>query len=411
MLYLIGALLAAVPLLVWGWIFYRKDPARKDLIILSFSAGVLSVVPIYLVLGIFGESPLSFGNISLGGFNLYEVVADLSNSGGASQLGIYILTSILAFFFMYLIIGVIMFLIDVIAGEQTIQSYEKILKRSLEAPFLFITLGIAVGVISFLFDWSLDVVMYKSLLVGGVEEFSKHLVLRFSDENKFRTINDAIEFSIMVALGFAFLENITYFVDNVWLMCDSEARSLGMCIQDADTGRWIFNFESNTIANPGRVLQPFIGRSLLSTLTHIVSSGLFGYFYGLAHFSQDTITSYAKQPKKLHTRILAILHKIFHLKGTTLLREEKLLEGAMLAMVFHGVFNFLVDGSTSKASVELIGVSSVVIAVPMLFIGAGVLFWLFSKPENSIVWKNKNVLAKQKVLDEVEAKIEEKLKG
>ena len=51
------------------------------------------------------------------------------------------------------------------------------------------------------------------IIVGMLEEFVKHLVLRFSDEDKITNVQDAVEFAIIAALGFAFIEHIVYFVN------------------------------------------------------------------------------------------------------------------------------------------------------------------------------------------------------
>ena len=60
-------------------------------------------------------------------------------------------------------------------------------------------------------------IFWYSIMIGFLEEYSKHLVVRFADDNTIYSVDSAITFSIIVALGFAFLENILYFVDRIWL--------------------------------------------------------------------------------------------------------------------------------------------------------------------------------------------------
>lgn len=388
-------------LLIWGFIFLKKDPERKDLVVLSFCAGVLSVVPIFFVLGALGSSPIHFGEINIAGLDLYRHIQDLAAHGGVEQLGIYILVSIIAFFLIYLVVAAIMFLLDMISGEQTLASYEKILSRSLEAPFIFISLGIVMGIMASVLDWSLNEILWKSMMVGAVEEYAKHLVLRFSDENKFRSIGDAIEFSILVALGFAFLENILYFVDRIWLTpCTNSEIAQGICLFEKTTGAYQHQI--------GALLWPVIFRSIFSTLAHVVSSGMFGYFYGLAYFASDNIRAYAKRPKALKTKVMIFFHRILQFKGYTLLHEEKLLEGAILAMVFHGTFDFVLDGEVNSMTMQNFGVGSLIIIVPLIMMGAGYLFYLINKPGNKIAWANEHVLERRTKMHSVEQELEKK---
>lgn len=399
MQYLIGGLLSLLSLFVWGWIFYKKEPERRDLIVLSFCAGVLSVVPIFLVLGAMGSSPISFGTVQIAGLDIYRHIQDVALKGGLEQLLIYILVSILVFFLIYVIVAVIIFALDLVSGEQNLDSYDKILAKSIEAPFIFMTLGVVMGVAAYFMDWSLGDVLWKSMMIGAVEEFAKHLVLRFSDENKFRNVSDAIEFSIMVALGFAFLENIIYFVDRIWLTPCTNTKEIaeGACLLDKATGQYHYQV--------GVLLVPFLFRSIFSTMAHVISSGIFGYFYGVAHFAKDEIREYAKHPNKFNTKVMVFMHRVFHLKGYTLLREEKLLEGALLAMIFHGTFDFVLDNEVNVLVAEHFNINSIVLIVPMIFIGGGYLFYLFKRPDNKIIWSSKRVLERNERMRVVDEKI------
>lgn len=388
-----------VSLLLWGYLFYRQSPERKDLTILSFCAGVLSVVPIFTVLGTFGSSPIKLGDIHIPGLNLYTHIQTIANHGSFDRLLIYILVCIISFFAMYVIVGVIIFLLDVLSGEQSIRSFEKILSRSFEAPFIFVTLGVVMGLLAYAFDWSLNHVLWHSLMIGAVEEFAKHLVVRFADENKFRTINDAIEFSIIVALGFAFLENILYFVDRIWLApCSSMEIKAGECLFNPATGTYTHQV--------GYLLLPFIFRSFFSTLAHIISSALFGYYYGLAVFANEEVKEYARRGNSLNFKFLSFLHRGLHLKANTLFREEKIVEGATFAMIFHGLYDFLLDDAVTK----LIGPQLMFVAISVLtFTGLMYVFHLFKLPENKVVFSSTSMLAEKTELAYMRKVVEKKL--
>lgn len=141
-----------------------------------------------------------------------------------------------------------------------------------------------------------------------LEEFVKHLVLRFSDEEKIQSIDDALEFSILVALGFAFVENILYF---------------------------------NSTEYTGTTFSLFVlSRSTISVMAHICFSAVFGYFYGVAKFSSQV---YSEENEKKQHPFLELLHKILHLKGSTLFHEEKMMEGMLCAMGLHAFFNSLLE--------------------------------------------------------------------
>lgn len=402
MQYLTGGLLSMVSLLIWGYIFLRKEPERKDLVILSFCAGVLSVIPIFIVLGLLGNSQIKVGGITIPGLNLYSHIDTLAAAGAPlERLGVYVLTSLLAFVAIYLIIAVLIFILDILSGEQTLDSFEKILAKSIEAPLTFFLLSVVVGVLAFSLNWTLSDVLMRSLMVGAVEEFAKHLVMRFSDENKFRNINDAIEFSILVALGFAFFENILYFVDKIWLApCTPQDIASGACLFDKQANKYVH--EINVL------LVPFLFRSVFSTMTHIIASGIFGYFYGVAYFAADEIKELSRMQNGLQARILLFFHHVFHLPTSFVMREQQFFLGAVGAMVYHGLFNFVLDAETNTYIQTLIGRPSLFVIVPLTVAGGLYLLYLFKRPENSIIWYKRRVLETRIKKDEINAALEDR---
>lgn len=402
MQYLTGGLLSMVSLFVWGYIFLRKEPERKDLVILSFCAGVLSVIPIFVVLGLLGNSQIKIAGLTIPGLNIYNYIETLATDGATwSRLGIFVLTSILAFFAIYLLIAVLIFILDILSGEQTLTSYEKILSKSIEAPLIFVSMGAVIGLLAFTFDWTLNEVLMRSLLVGSVEEFAKHMVMRFSDENKFRNINDAIEFAILVALGFAFFENILYFVDKIWLApCTPQDIASGACLFDKQANKYVH--EINVL------LVPFLFRSVFSTMTHIIASGIFGYFYGVAYFAADEIKELARQQHGMQAKILLFFNRTLHLKSAFVLREQHVFMGALFAMIYHGLFNFVLDTDTNTYIEQLIGRPSLFIIVPLTVTGGLYLFYLFKRPENSIIWYKRRVLETRLKKEEINAALEDR---
>lgn len=213
------------------------------------------------------------------------------------------------------------------------------------------------------------------LLVGLIEEGSKFWVLRKSGMEFFRCINDVVELGIIVAIGFAFAENIinpTYFVGFV--------REYLLAPSTADWGSFIGNV---------------VGRSILTTMVHIVSTGVLGYFLGLAIFAEPTLEEARRKGK---TSLLAGMAWAFlRLPEKAVFRRQMVLTGFSIAVVLHGLFNFMVSlpdllpGHPGTLG-ELFGLSGnsfmhliSIILIPSLFYVLGG-FWILS----ALLFRNEN---------------------
>lgn len=184
-----------------------------------------------------------------------------------------------------------------------------------------------------------------SLWVGIYEETAKHWVVKVTDQNFFDDIDDAIQFSIIAALGFAFVENILYFY-NAW---------------------------HGTGIVGGDFLKFFFFRSLLSVGLHVIASGTYGYFYGIAHFAGPVL----QDELRLGTRfpLIGWLHRVLSFKSETVFHEEKIIEGLVLAAVIHGVFDFLMGlGDYANQQGATWAMSLLIVANVPLIVGG--YFWL-----------------------------------
>lgn len=257
-------LLAIVPAVIWGTIFFKKNPEEKKLTVLTFIAGALAVFPILL----------------------YKLSWD---------------------FFPWL----------------NAFRYADLYQNDL----IGLT-GVAVIPLS---------VVISFMLVGLIEEVMKLTAVKVVDEGKIRTIDDSIEFFIIAALGFAFTENILYFY-NIW-------QSYGV--------------ES--------LFVPFVLRSSFSTFAHILFSGVLGYYYGSAHFAKPLLEKELKKNRKHWTKAL---HKIFNIKKEKLFHEERLLEGLIISIGLHAIFNIFLE------------LNWTFIIMPFLFGGYLALNYLLNKTEN-----------------------------
>lgn len=180
-------------------------------------------------------------------------------------------------------------------------------------------------------------IVFAFAFVGILEEYMKNIAVRATDRKNLACIDDAIEFCIIAALGFAFVENMMYFF-YIWSYQGFESMFLS-----------------------------FIFRSIFSTFAHILFSGIYGYFYGIAHFAKPILQ---EQIRENRHPLLNALHRVVHLKSETLFHEEKMMEGLLLALGLHALFNIALE----------IGWTFVII--PYLVFGYMFLSYLFAQKEN-----------------------------
>lgn len=158
------------------------------------------------------------------------------------------------------------------------------------------------------------------LIVGFIEEGSKLWVLQKSGQRIFSSIDDVLQLSIITAIGFAFAENIinpTYFTGFV--------RDFLLHPDTRDIGGFLTNV---------------LGRSVLTTMVHVVSTGVAGYFLGRAIFAQPFLED---EPRRgaffsLHN----VLHRMLRLPEAKIFRAEMVFIGLASAILLHSAFNFLV---------------------------------------------------------------------
>ena len=191
------------------------------------------------------------------------------------------------------------------------------------------------------------------ILFAWLEESLKGLALIFGVEfnrARFDKWEDGFEFAIMIALGFAFAENIFYFLR-----------------QYLDSGISL-NF-----------WQIYLFRSLGTVLGHIIFTGTFGYFYACAYVKKGLVP-FSKHEKPLAhfcKNIFKILRRPLHITLYHLLPQrdsalghssgEVIIEGFLLAIILHTLFNALLH-------FEILDQSFAFLAVPIL-LGGGV--WYF----------------------------------
>lgn len=232
--------LALVPVMIWGRIFYKKDPQSRHLTVIMFLSGAVAVVPILIYKSLWQYFPW---------INAFEFTNAYQNDLiGLQTIGLIPLSVILTF-----------------------------------------------------------------MIIGIIEEAAKYIAMRFGDNmdrSHIRDIDDAILYSILAALGFSFTENILYFY-NIW--------------------------HTQGVEN---LLYPFVFRSVFSTFAHILFSGIFGYYYGIAYFAKPILQEQMEQRKTIWERAIC---RILKIKTEHFFYQEKLLQGFLNAVILHAVFNIFLE--------------------------------------------------------------------
>ncbi|MBU1019382.1 MAG: PrsW family intramembrane metalloprotease [Patescibacteria group bacterium] len=151
------------------------------------------------------------------------------------------------------------------------------------------------------------------IVIGMMEEVVKMGVVRIADASKMRlqTINDAVKFSILAALGFAFSENIYYF------------------------------YSVMSTGNLAALFTTVVFRGSFTVCGHIIFSAIFGYYYGLGKFSQHIVEQNEWTGEKF--KFATFINKLTGIKKGFTVKYQKLLTGLIIAMSMHALFNFFLQ--------------------------------------------------------------------
>jgi hypothetical protein len=255
----LAALVALIPVLVWCALFLSYHRQRLGVVFLAFFAGMLSTVPILFY------SELVKRSMELN-FFLFKVVP--LSYGSSSR--VFVTESIF----------------------RNVSSVQSVVLTTL--------------------------VTY--ILVGVIEETSKFWVLRYSSKEFFRSIDDTLQLAIIVAIGFAFAENLvnpTYFVGFV--------RDF---LMRPETPQW------------GQFIGNVVGRSVLTNMVHILSTGVLGYFFGLAFFASPLLRAQFARGE-VHPLLRAI-HQMISVRTEAVYAKTQMILGLLAAIALHGAFDFIV---------------------------------------------------------------------
>ncbi len=300
--------MSALPIACWILFFQKQNPEKRKFVFWTFIAGMLAVLPIKIYEKVWNVSVFYFEHV-----NLFQYISELAHWPSFPRIAAFIVVSAIVAGALFLAGAVMMFLVEVCCSRQnTIRSFRHKFYSISESPFLFLTVGSLFGIAAFFLSEIFPSKVWFFVVVGMLEEFIKYLMLRFSNEEKITSVSDAISFAIVIALGFAFIENIIY----------------------------LARFWESASGNIASFSAFYFLRSTISVVAHVCFSAILGYFYGVARFSTEI---YQEESRQRQHPFLRWMHRIFHVKGSTLFHEEKLLEGMLLAMTIHAIFNSLLE--------------------------------------------------------------------
>lgn len=256
----LAAVVAIIPALIWCRLFLSYHRERLSVVVLAFFAGMLSTVPILFY------SELTSRAVELN-FFVFKIVP--VHYGGSSQ--------------------------DFVS--------QSVFHSMIGTQSLVLT------------------TLITYLVVGVIEECSKFWVLRHSSSPFFRSIDDALQMAIIVAIGFAFAENLmnpSYFVGFItdYLITPPSPE-------------WAAFFGS------------VIGRAVLTNMVHIVSTAVAGYYFGLAFFASPLLRDQFSRGR-IHP-IVMVVHRMLNIRTETIYARTQIVIGLLSAIALHGLFNFIVS--------------------------------------------------------------------
>lgn len=255
---LLATLIAFIPAVIWCMLFLKEHKQRLSLVVLMFMAGMLSTAPI-----LFYDAMVRH-KVELQFFLFKITPENFTRSSNA-------------------------FVSGNLVGVTGVQS-------------------------------TLIATLISFMIVGLIEEVSKFWVLKKSGRKFFSSIDDVLQLGIIVAIGFAFAENVmnpSYFMAFV--------RSY---LIHPEVPMW------------GAFMGNVLGRAILTNMVHILSTGVLAYFYGLVLFAGPVLEEEHKAGK-IHP-IPLLLHKLLRFPEKMMYRREKMIIGLVASVVLHGMFNFLV---------------------------------------------------------------------
>lgn len=323
------ALTLAIATYLWGYFFYKKDyhPQSFRITLQIFGVGLFSMLPIFGYRWLYEHYLPRLAE--------YEIFRPLLTHPLLIGLGYFIFNLAALYLVLFVLSGALTLTLTLFQSE-TLRNIKRTMR---EESLDFIGVSIMIGALIYLETLVQEFTGLKIvqtalgaiLFLAVIEEYIKHLVVRMTDDKKIKDIDDAITMSVMVGLAFAFIETIIYAIAS---------------------GEWSL----------------VVYRIFLSLPVHMIASGIFGYYYGLAHFAKPIVALEGKET--LHQ---GWLPKILKCRRETLYAEGRMTEGLFFATLFHVIANVLFE------------ISLAFLVVPFVVLGLMIINHLYRAGQ--IEWK------------------------
>lgn len=298
------------------------------MVLKSFGVGLFSMIPVFGYKYIYQHF--------LPALSEYRIFSPLFDSALLTGIAVFFANLAILSVLLFILSGLITLILNFFEHNVLLNIKNALKQEPMGFTAVSLLLGFAVYLqIIAQEHWGMSLVgsvLGAIVILAIIEEYIKHLMVRITDDKKLNSIDDTITLSIIVGLAFAFVETL------------------------------IYSFAT-------RDMSIIFYRSMISIPVHIVASGIFGYYYGLAHFAKPMIKAEGGE----HTYHLAgtnrksLICRLLTFKRSAVYSEEKIIEGFFFAAVFHTAVNILFEFSL------------LYIAIPMISGGIFLLFYLYKK--------------------------------
>ncbi len=315
-------LIGIVPILLWGSYFYIKNPRRQSgrEVAKIFFLGMLSILPVI----VFDRWVL-------------DTLMDAIQTEWPFLSSIFVSAVLeLLLLILFIILFIVVFSIFHALTLRLIyqlnwrDNFRVIYGRlySLAPIMLFFGSFLLVeGIFNLTYRDSFILSLAGSTIVFAVsEEYFKYLINPFLVYKKINSVGNAMINALYIGLAFAFVENILFFYVH-WNSADFVT---------------IFSY-----------------RSLFTTLLHVGTSGLLGYFYGISLFGQSMLANYEIENASYH---IPFWMKRF-IRKDTIFKSMSVTQGFFLAALIHALFNLLIYLNQLVFSAVLVVMLATVITI------------------------------------------------
>jgi len=143
---------------IWGWIYFfqKQNHEKKKYVIITFFAGMMSIIPIKLY-----EKYWDFAVWKLEHLNLFKYLDAVAGTQTVGAVLSFVLVCIIVSSVIFVFSAFIMFLLEIISRDNTMEVFRGKIAKISESPFLFMTIGAFAGIITALLSFYFPAVNFS----------------------------------------------------------------------------------------------------------------------------------------------------------------------------------------------------------------------------------------------------------